>query len=62
MIVDTLVLGPVQTNCYIVRGEAGGEAVVIDPAAEPERIKAASSIYIPPKSTNPSTRRDCAMI
>lgn len=41
MIVDTLVLGPVQTNCYIVRGEAGGEAVVIDPAAEPERIKAA---------------------
>jgi len=31
MIVQTLALGPVQTNCYLVGAEPSREAVVIDP-------------------------------
>ncbi len=38
MKIDTLVLGPIQTNCYIVYNEGSGEAVVIDPADEAEKI------------------------
>lgn len=34
--VETLVLGPLQTNCYIYARDS--EAVVIDPAGEAERI------------------------
>ena len=34
MKIDTLVLGPIQTNCYIVYNEGSGQAVVIDPAEE----------------------------
>ncbi|MBR5111286.1 MAG: MBL fold metallo-hydrolase [Clostridia bacterium] len=41
MKIDTLVLGPVQTNCYIVYNEGAKEAVIIDPAAEPEKIQEA---------------------
>ena len=41
MKIDTLILGPLQTNCYIVSADGGAEAVVIDPAAEPEKIRAA---------------------
>lgn len=41
MKIETLVLGPVQTNCYIVYNEGSDEAVVIDPADEPEKIKKA---------------------
>lgn len=37
--VDTYELGPIGTNCYIVRAErAAEEAVVIDPGAEAERL------------------------
>jgi len=36
MKVYPLVLGPVQTNCYIVSNQ--GKAVIIDPADSPERI------------------------
>lgn len=36
--VDTLVLGLLQTNCYIVADDDSGEALIVDPAAEPERI------------------------
>lgn len=36
MKIDTLVVGPVMTNCYIVSG--GGEAVVIDPGWDGGRI------------------------
>jgi glyoxylase-like metal-dependent hydrolase (beta-lactamase superfamily II) len=36
--VRMLVVGPVATNCYIVRCEETGEAVVIDPGDEGERI------------------------
>jgi len=41
MKIDTLTLGPLQTNCYIVYWEGSGEAVVIDPADEAEKIKKA---------------------
>lgn len=36
-----LTVGPVESNCYLVRREGAGEAVVIDPGAEPDRIVAA---------------------
>ena len=39
MKITTLVLGPLQTNCYLVSDEKGN-AVVIDPGAEPEKIMA----------------------
>ncbi|MFQ5946155.1 MAG: MBL fold metallo-hydrolase [Anaerolineae bacterium] len=44
MIVDTLVLGLLQTNCYLVGDEESAEALVIDPAAEHERILDALSL------------------
>lgn len=36
--VETLVLGELETNCYIVSLDGRGDAVVIDPAAEEEKI------------------------
>ena len=38
MKIDTLTVGDVATNCYIVYNEGSGQAVVIDPGAEGERI------------------------
>ena len=38
MRIDTLPLGPLQTNCYLVYNEGSEEALVIDPAAEAEAI------------------------
>ena len=38
MKIDTLMLGPIQTNCYIVYNEGADEAIVIDPADEAEKI------------------------
>ncbi|MHC1589724.1 MAG: MBL fold metallo-hydrolase [Candidatus Hecatellaceae archaeon] len=38
MKVRMLVVGPVATNCYIARCEETGEAIVIDPGDEGERI------------------------
>ena len=38
MHVDRLTLGPLETNCWIVRDGRGGPLVVIDPADEPARI------------------------
>ena len=35
----TLPLGQWNTNCYVLIG--GGESIIVDPAAEPERILAA---------------------
>lgn len=40
MRVDCLVTGPFQENTYLVAAEEGGEAVLIDPGDEPERIAA----------------------
>jgi hydroxyacylglutathione hydrolase len=38
--VDSYELGPIGTNCYIVRADrAAAEAVVIDPGAEAERLR-----------------------
>ena len=36
--VQTLVVGPLQTNCYLVSGGGSKEAIVIDPGGDPERI------------------------
>jgi len=38
MIVKTLTLGAFQTNCHIFLDETTGEAVLFDPASEPDRI------------------------
>ena len=37
-LVQTLVVGPLQTNCSIVADQAAGQAVVVDPGDEAERI------------------------
>ena len=34
MQIKTVVVGPLGTNCYIVSGDAGGEAFVIDPGED----------------------------
>ena len=36
--IHTLVLGPLQTNCYIVHEENASSCVVVDPAYSPEKI------------------------
>ena len=36
--VETLTVGPFQSNCYVARPADGGPAIVIDPGDEPERI------------------------
>jgi len=41
MNIETLVVGALGTNCYLVSQEDGDEVLVIDPAAEPEKIMAA---------------------
>ncbi len=41
MIVETLQLGPIATNCYIVRDETTGRAAVIDPGGDAPRVTAA---------------------
>jgi glyoxylase-like metal-dependent hydrolase (beta-lactamase superfamily II) len=38
MIVKTLAVGQLQTNCYLVMDEETGEAMVLDPGAESERV------------------------
>jgi hydroxyacylglutathione hydrolase len=42
MIVQTLALGPAQTNCYLVSVEPSREAVVIDPGWDADAILAAA--------------------
>lgn len=37
--VETMVLGPIGTNCYFLVNEDTKEAVVVDPASAPGRIK-----------------------
>ena len=40
LIVDTYSLGPIQTNCYVVRTERGApEAAVIDPGADAATLR-----------------------
>ncbi|MCC6347901.1 MAG: MBL fold metallo-hydrolase [Nitrospirales bacterium] len=38
MLIKTVVVGPLQVNCYIVGDEASKRALVIDPGDEPDRI------------------------
>jgi hydroxyacylglutathione hydrolase len=39
MVIETLVVGPLQENCYVVACDAAREAIIIDPGAEAERIE-----------------------
>ncbi|HEX3805196.1 MAG TPA: MBL fold metallo-hydrolase, partial [Gaiellaceae bacterium] len=40
LVVDSLVLGPFQSNCYLVRAERGAtEAAVIDPGDDPAPVR-----------------------
>jgi glyoxylase-like metal-dependent hydrolase (beta-lactamase superfamily II) len=38
MILETVIVGPLEVNCYILGCEKTGEAVVIDPGADADRI------------------------
>ena len=38
MRIERIVVGPLETNCYVISCEETGRAVVVDPGAEPERI------------------------
>lgn len=38
MILKKLVVGPIESNCYIVGAEAAQEGMIIDPGAEAEKI------------------------
>ena len=38
-----LTVGPLDTNCYLIADMATGDSVIIDPGAEPARIKAVIS-------------------
>ena len=38
MIIESLAVGPIQANCYILGCEKTREAVVIDPGGEADRI------------------------
>lgn len=38
MIIDTIIVGQLEVNCYIVSDESTSEAVIIDPGDEYERI------------------------
>jgi hydroxyacylglutathione hydrolase len=38
LIIEELVVGPLQTNCYIVADEDTQEAIIIDPGGDAERI------------------------
>jgi len=39
MTLETMVVGPMQANCYILGSPSTAEAIVIDPGAEAEKIK-----------------------
>ena len=38
MLIKKIVVGPIETNCYIVADPATRNAIVIDPGADAERI------------------------
>ena len=45
MILETVIVGPMQVNCYILASAAGGSAIIIDPGAQEEKIKAVLDKY-----------------
>lgn len=51
LILQTLPVGQLQTNCYLVADATTGEAMVIDPGAESERIYAALGNLLQVKAT-----------
>lgn len=38
MVIKSLAVGQLEANCYIVADEATGEAIIVDPGDEPDRI------------------------
>jgi glyoxylase-like metal-dependent hydrolase (beta-lactamase superfamily II) len=42
LIIEHLVVGPLQTNCYIVADKDAGDGMVIDPGGDADRILAAA--------------------
>jgi len=45
MIFETIPVGPMQANCYLLAQEAGQETMIIDPGGEFRRIKQALDAY-----------------
>jgi glyoxylase-like metal-dependent hydrolase (beta-lactamase superfamily II) len=45
VILQTLSVGPLQTNCYLVADQDGGEVAIIDPGGDAQRILHAASAY-----------------
>jgi hydroxyacylglutathione hydrolase len=41
MICETVVVGEIETNCYIIAAGPGADAVIIDPGADAEAVQAA---------------------
>ena len=39
-----VVVGPLETNCYLVKDETRPEVLVVDPGAEPEAIRPLLSV------------------
>ena len=39
MKLESMVLGPVQTNCYLVLNRESGELLIVDPADDALRIR-----------------------
>lgn len=45
MILESLSVGPMQVNCYILAARAPGRAIIIDPGADERRIKKALKVH-----------------
>ena len=43
MILETVTVGPYQANCYVLSARAGGEAAIIDPGGDEDKIRRALS-------------------
>jgi len=39
MILETIVVGPMQVNCYVLACASGGQAIIIDPGDQANKIK-----------------------
>lgn len=50
MQIETIIVGQLDTNCYVVFDEESREAIIIDPGDEPDRIRA----FIDAKSLRPT--------
>lgn len=45
MIVETLSVGSLQTNCYLIADQQGGEAAIVDPGGDVRRILGVASAF-----------------